>query len=148
VATPPRDAIFSAGEPQDVTEFDAGKPTPIVATPVIAMPSQNGIYGTGERQDAIEYYIENRRQASRCLLSRRRQMTPYLAQVSLWMKLDTTLENQRRQSRRHQKTSYLPQILEGMSLDKQFENRHLASRCRHKTTLLAQMGQEKPMDTK
>jgi hypothetical protein len=41
LTAPPNDAIFWAGEPQDVNVQDAGKPTPNVAT-----PTQGGIFGT------------------------------------------------------------------------------------------------------
>jgi hypothetical protein len=101
VTTSRKDAIFCAGERQDATEHEDRKPTPSVAT-----RTQDGIFGTDERQNAIEHDMENRRQASR-RLSRCRQKTPYLAQVSLGMTLDTTLQNLRQASRHHQKTLYL-----------------------------------------
>jgi hypothetical protein len=39
-ATKPKHAIFCSGEPQNVTEHDAGKLTPSVAT-----PPQDGVFG-------------------------------------------------------------------------------------------------------
>jgi hypothetical protein len=48
-----KDAIFCEGDPQDVTEHDAGKPTPSVAT-----PPQDGIFGTEELRDAIGQHFK------------------------------------------------------------------------------------------
>jgi hypothetical protein len=66
--------------------------------------------------------ITNRRRASRQQLSRRRQKTPYFAQVSLSMSLNTTLDNLRRASRRQSPrnrhtTAYLAQKNVGMLLN-------------------------------
>jgi hypothetical protein len=52
--TMPKYAIFCAGEPQNVTEHDAGKLKPSVSTPIVVTPPQDDIFGADERRDAIK----------------------------------------------------------------------------------------------
>jgi hypothetical protein len=92
VTTSTKDAIFCAGETQDVTGNN-GKPALSVEAPIVAKLPKDGILGTDQSRDAMEHDMKKIRQVSSRLPSRRREKVPYLAQVSIGMTLDTMLYN-------------------------------------------------------
>jgi hypothetical protein len=57
IATPPEDITFVAGQPPDVIENDAAKPTSGVATPIAATTPKDASFSTDEPQDAIGHDV-------------------------------------------------------------------------------------------
>jgi hypothetical protein len=72
VATPTQNTIYSAYDPKNATRRDAAKPTPSVATRILATPTQDVTFAYMNLGKPKDTTVANRRQISRLQSSRRR----------------------------------------------------------------------------
>jgi hypothetical protein len=101
-------------------------------------------YLTDERRDSITTWKTDAKRRVACNSKHSVATSPFLSQVSLWMTLDTTLENRRRACATSPKTSYLAQVIQDMPQDKKLGNRLRTSRRHHKTPFF---GRNEPKET-